>query len=91
MSTNEVALNDFRSAFAESENRYIVYFLKCTKSSLSLENREIDAELPNLQNAFYLALTAHKTEIIRDFWDAMSEYFWSRGYWRILLDWGRIH
>lgn len=88
MSANGVASKDFRSTFAESESRYISYFLRCTKSALSLENRGIDTELPNLQNAFYLALIANKKEIVRDFWDAMSEYFWNRGYWRIFLDWG---
>lgn len=88
MLTHEIKSNDFRRAFTESQNRYIAYFLQSTKSSLALENREIDTEIPNLQNAFYLAVTSNKTEIIRDFWDAMSEYFWNMGYWRIFLDWG---
>ena len=69
-------------------SEYVGYFLKCAKTSLSLQNREIDIELPNLQNAFYLALVENNTGVIREFWDAMSEYFWYRGYWRIYFDWG---
>ncbi|RLC84149.1 MAG: hypothetical protein DRJ03_15035 [Chloroflexi bacterium] len=83
---------DFKNTFAESQRRYISYFLKCAQASLSLQsqetNREIDVELPNLQNAFYLALAKNDIEVIREFWDSISGYFWYRGYWRVYFDWG---
>jgi tetratricopeptide (TPR) repeat protein len=88
MAKSETSISVLQDSFREVRHRYVDYFWKIARASDKLPKEEVEAELPNLSNAFYMVLGEKDARVAHKFWEAMGDFFWYRCYWHFYSDWG---